>query len=451
MRRDPRPQSYSSHRSQKYSAGLRSEGERGREGEKTKGERPVAGRLCERERRSASRRLAAAQAAAGSGRNDLLPPLELVDIRLDDLKLSQRRLRKRDPAHIREVANSIARLGYSKPILIGPDNEVIDGETVIEGVRLLGLDRLSCIRVAHLNDSERRLVRLAINRLAEKGEWDFEALRFEFNELILVDAPIEIGGFAADEIDQILSLDPDDGVERASLAPEAGVEPVARLADLYQLGPHYLACGDATDAAILCRLMSEGAKPRLGRRAVSGVGNRSLVRMVLTDEHYNVPIAGNVTGRRHREFAMATGEMSAPEYLAFNETWMGAALPYLANGGLLATFIDWRGYSIVDAAAVNLGLAPVNLVVSSKTNAGMGSLYRSQHELLPLFSPSSGCRNTPPNSTKSSRSGAISRPITSPTRPSQTSPRSTTPSMTPSSISTASASQIRWPCHESLP
>ncbi len=112
---------------------------------------------------------------------------------------------------------------------------------------------------------------------------------------------------------------------------------------------------------------------------------RSLARMVLTDEPYNVPIAGNVTGGRHREFAMATGEMSAPEYLAFNETWMGAALPYLANGGLLATFIDWRGYSIVDAAAVNLGLAPVNLVVWSKTNAGMGSLYRSQHELLPLF------------------------------------------------------------------
>ena len=118
---------------------------------------------------------------------------------------------------------------------------------------------------------------------------------------------------------------------------------------------------------------------------MSGVGNRSLARMVLTDEPYNVPIAGNVTGGRHREFAMASGEMSAPEYLAFNETWMGAALPYLANGGLLATFIDWRGYSIVDAAAVNLGLAPVNLVVWSKTNAGMGSLYRSQHELLPLF------------------------------------------------------------------
>ena len=91
-----------------------------------------------RERRGAMRRLAAAEAAASSGRNDLLPPLELVEIRLDDLKLSQRRLRKRDPAHVREVANSIAKLGYRKPILIDPDNEVIDGETVLEAARLLG-------------------------------------------------------------------------------------------------------------------------------------------------------------------------------------------------------------------------------------------------------------------------------------------------------------------------
>jgi DNA modification methylase len=337
-----------------------------------------------RERRSASRRLAATQAAAGSGRNDLLPPLELVDIRLDDLKLSQRRLRKRDPAHIREVANSIARLGYSKPILIGPDNEVIDGETVIEGVRLLGLDHLSCIRVGHLNDSERRLLRLAINRLAEKGEWDFEALRLEFNELILVDAPIEIGGFAPDEIDQILSLDPDDSVERTSLAPEAGAEPVARFGDLYRLGPlPRLRRRHGRRRSVPSHERRREAAPWTsrggGRRQPfarpDGPDRRALQR----------PIAGNVTGGRHREFAMASGEMSAPEYLAFNETWMAAALPYLANGGLLATFIDWRGYSIVDAAAVNLGLAPVNLVVWSKTNAGMGSLYRSQHELLPLF------------------------------------------------------------------
>jgi DNA modification methylase len=69
----------------------------------------------------------------------------------------------------------------------------------------------------------------------------------------------------------------------------------------------------------------------------------------------------------------------------FNEAWMKAVLPHLHDGGVLATFIDWRGYPTANAAAIKLGLAPLNLIVWAKTNAGMGSLYRSQHELLPLF------------------------------------------------------------------
>ena len=108
-------------------------------------------------------------------------------------------------------------------------------------------------------------------------------------------------------------------------------------------------------------------------------------RLVLTDEPYNVPIAGHVTGGRHREFAMASGEMTDAEFLAFNEAWMAAVLPCLCDGGVFGTFIDWRGYPAVHSAAVKLGLKPINLVVWAKTNAGMGSLYRSQHELLPLF------------------------------------------------------------------
>ena len=108
-------------------------------------------------------------------------------------------------------------------------------------------------------------------------------------------------------------------------------------------------------------------------------------RLVLTDEPYNVRIAGNVTRRSHREFAMASGEMTDAEFLAFNEAWMAAVLPCLCEGSLFGTFIDWRGYPTVFAAAAKLGLKPINLIVWAKTNAGMGSLYRSQHELLPLF------------------------------------------------------------------
>ena len=108
-------------------------------------------------------------------------------------------------------------------------------------------------------------------------------------------------------------------------------------------------------------------------------------RLILTDEPYNVPIAGHVTGGAHREFAMASGEMSADEFLAFNLAWIAAAEGYLCDGGVLGTFIDWRGQATVHAAVTKLGFEALNLIVWAKTNAGMGSLYRSQHELLPLF------------------------------------------------------------------
>jgi hypothetical protein len=82
---------------------------------------------------------------------------------------------------------------------------------------------------------------------------------------------------------------------------------------------------------------------------------------------------------------MASGEMSDGEFLEFNAAWVGASKPYLCEGGVFGTFIDWRGFPAVHAAAVRAELRPLNLVVWAKTNAGMGSLYRSQLELLPLF------------------------------------------------------------------
>ena len=110
-----------------------------------------------------------------------------------------------------------------------------------------------------------------------------------------------------------------------------------------------------------------------------------MARLVLTDEPYNVPIGGHVTKGNHREFAMASGEMSDDQFSAFNSAWMGASLAHLCDGGLIGTFIDWRGYPLVHAAATGHGLVPINLCVWTKTNGGMGSLYRSQHELFPLY------------------------------------------------------------------
>jgi DNA modification methylase len=313
--------------------------------------------------------LAKASTAPQKRRNDLLPQLELVSIRLDDLNLPERKIRKCAPAHVREVRSSVSAFGFCAPILVGKGNLVIDGETCIEAAKALGLPAVPCIRIDHLTNEEQRTLRLAINRLGEKGEWDLAELKIEFEELILTDAPIEISGFTLEQIDQIVLGDEIEGTEQGPLAPEPGAVPVARLGDIFRLGHHRIICGDATDPTVLARLM----------------GGESPARLVLTDEPYNVRIIGNVTGGAHREFLMASGEMSAIEFLAFNNAWMSAAMPFLCDGGLFGTFIDWRGYHAVFAEASKLALTPVNLIVWAKTNAGMGSLYRSQHELLPLF------------------------------------------------------------------
>jgi len=303
-------------------------------------------------------------------RNSLLPELKLEQIALDRLQAPPKAIRIANELHVHDVARGVQSLGFCVPALVDDDNTVIDGWIRVEAARLVGLDNIPCIRIAHLTPGERRVLRLAVNRLGEKGEWDFDELKLEFEELILADAPIEISGFDPVEIDQILLEDDHGAVEAGPLAPEEGAATVARPGDIFALGRHLVICADATDPEMLRRLVPDDAAP---------------IRLLLTDEPYNVPIAGHVTGGNHREFAMASGEMSDEEFLKFNLRWMEVALNYVCDGGLVATFIDWRGYPTVHAAAKTLGLEPTNLVVWGKTNAGMGSLYRSQHELMPLF------------------------------------------------------------------
>ena len=323
-----------------------------------------------RRRREGLERLrSTSPARARARRNDPLPNLDLAYVPLEDLRMHSREIRKLDPAHVREVANAISTLGFCAPVLIGKDNSVIDGVVRVEAARQLGLGHAPCVRIEHLSETEQRVLRLAVNRLGEKGEWNLEELKFEFEELIVTDAPIEASGFELDEIDHIVLGDVHNAVEEGPLSPEAGAIAVTRIGDVFDLGPHRIVCGSATEPETLRRL-TEGDVP---------------ARLVLTDEPYNVPIAGHVTGGKHREFAMASGEMTDAEFLAFNEAWIAAVRPYLCDGGVFGTFIDWRGYPTVNSAAVKLGLKPLNLIVWTKTNAGMGSLYRSQHELLPLF------------------------------------------------------------------
>ena len=195
-------------------------------------------------------------------------------------------------------------------------------------------------------------------------------VRFELEELILdAGVPIELSGFSTVELDQVLLDDEVARVEVGPLAPGSKEPVVTKIGDIFSLGSHRIVCGDARDPNVLGRLMI----------------NDEVARVVLSDVPYNVPISGNASTIDRPEFPMASGEMTDREFLDFNIAWMSNSIRYLVDGGLFGSFIDWRGLHIIRSAAIELGLSLVNLIVWAKTNAGLGSFYRSQHELLPLF------------------------------------------------------------------
>jgi DNA modification methylase len=142
---------------------------------------------------------------------------------------------------------------------------------------------------------------------------------------------------------------------------------VARRGDLWYLGPHRLTCGDAREEADDRRVLA-------GRPA----------DLVLTDPPYNVRIDGHVSGMgkvQHSEFAMASGEMSDEQFLAFLTKCIGLANANCGDGAILFVFMDWRHLFELTVAGRNNGLKLKNLIVWAKDNAGMGPFYRSKHEL----------------------------------------------------------------------
>ena len=221
-----------------------------------------------------------------------------------------RAVRKLDPAHIDEVAGSISALGFCVPILIGKDNHVLDGSARIQAARLLGLGYAPCLQIDHLTDDEQRLLRLAVNRLGEKGQWNLDELKIEFEELILAGAPIEITGFELQEIDQIV-LD-GEGVEQGPLAPNAWrnrSRPSRRRVPSWRPSA-----------------LSAVARPTGNLPAVDGRWRAFAAypdRRALQREN----IGPRDRWRASRVSRLASGEMSDAEFLAFNEGWMAAVLP----------------------------------------------------------------------------------------------------------------------------
>lgn len=273
---------------------------------------------------------------------------------------------------LRQIANSIERFGFTNPVLIGDDGAILAGHGRVAAARLIGWETVPTLMLSHLSPAERRAYMLADNKLALNAGWDQDLLASELQTLEGLEFDLNLTGFSLAEIDLVFETAADRRIS-AREAKEDVVSPlpavgISRPGDLWILGHHRLLCGDARDGDAYTQLLDGEA-----------------VDLVFTDPPYNVPIDGHVSGLgkvQHREFAMAAGEMSEAAFTAFLTTTLGHMGAALRDGGLAFVCMDWRHMGELLTAGHATFDELKNLIVWNKTNGGMGSFYRSKHELL---------------------------------------------------------------------
>jgi DNA modification methylase len=286
-----------------------------------------------------------------------------------------RNARTHSRKQVRQIADSIQRFGFTNPVLVSDDGEIIAGHGRVEAAKLLGLDSVPTLRLSHLSETERRAYVLADNKLGLNAGWDQEILAIELQALVDLEFDVTLTGFSLAEVDLALDAareaDPDSTIGPEDDVPPASGEPVSRMGEVWTLGRHRLICGDAREPADYAKLLQG-----------------ELVDLIFTDPPYNVPIDGHVCGSgsiRHREFAMASGEMSKAAFTTFLTDTLGASAKVCRDGAIAFVCMDWRHMGELLAAGEAVFSELKNLCVWNKTNGGMGTFYRSKHELVFVF------------------------------------------------------------------
>lgn len=298
----------------------------------------------------------------------------VVSTPVRQLRPSPRNARTHSKKQVQQIANSILRFGWTYPILIDEEKNIIAGHGRVEAAKSLGTREVPCIMMKGLSEPQKRALALADNKIAANAGWDRSILAAELGELATLlpecNLGIEITGFEPAEVDSLLGdlVDPD--VDPADELPLLERRAVSAAGDLWFLGPHRLLCGNALVGSDLRQLMGS-----------------EVARMVITDPPYNVKI-NSVQGRgrtKHREFAEASGEKTPAEFTEFLRGAMRLASKHSADGAIQFWFMDWRHTGEMLTAASPVFGEPKNVIVWVKTNAGQGTFYRSQHELVFVF------------------------------------------------------------------
>ena len=298
---------------------------------------------------------------------------QIAYLAINQLIPDPKNARQHPVKHVRQLAKSITTFGFNVPILIDNDRQVIAGHGRLLAAQHLGWTEVPTITLSHLTPDQLRAFAIADNRLTEISEWDDRLLAEQLKALSEVDLgfDLDVIGFELPEIDlriQGLNSDAEEDFSEEELS-EGPI--VSQPGDLWALGPHRLYCGNALEAESYAILMA-------GATAAA----------VFSDPPYNVKISGHVQGKgaiQHPEFAMASGEMTPAEFEAFLAQAIGQMQAVCDPGALLYLCMDWRNIDELSQAAKAHALELKNLCVWNKGAGGMGSLYRSQHELVFVY------------------------------------------------------------------
>jgi len=298
--------------------------------------------------------------------------LKIETVNISELKAYSQNPKDHPEKQIQQIAASIKEFGFNTALLIDETNEIIAGHGRLEAAKILQLDTVPVIRLSHLSEAQKRAYRLADNKIAENGGWNTDLLRLEISELeqICNDFDITITGFEDLEIDVLTNPNEtktaDEQLNKIPYVPENEI--VSKIGDIWTLVNHKIICGNSLESYTFQNLM----------------GNK-LADMILQDPPYDLKIGGHVCKTQHKEFAMASGEMNSEEFTKFLKSNFAICEQYLKDGGLSYNYMDWRHIGEIIAAGRDIYKSFINMVVWVKSSGGMGSLYRSQHELCFVF------------------------------------------------------------------
>jgi DNA modification methylase len=302
--------------------------------------------------------------------------LAIESLSVTSLRPDPKNARIHSGKQVQQIARSIEDFGFNVPVLVDAQLRVIAGHGRLRACEVLGITEVPTIKLEHLSEHQVRAFMIADNRLTENAQWDDQLLGEQLKILseAEIDFTLEATGFEMGEIDVFIeNLSPATAGQSdpADAVAEPSTMQVSQPDDLWELGKNRLLCGNA--------LVANNYEKLLGNQKAE---------MVFTDPPYNVPIAGHASGNgqhRHRNFVMGVGEMNHAEFTKFLTDALRLLASFSIDKSLHYICMDWRhlGELLTAGTAVYSDLK--NLCVWVKDNAGMGSFYRSQHELIFVF------------------------------------------------------------------